>query len=180
MHSTLLFYNQRSFTIKTNASDGCFRKTFSYNGKRYSVRVKTARDLWHKVKEKSSGYLFTQPTTGRPHTETSIKQMWRSFKQALDLDMGTQMASGAIDPETSVGADDLTPYCLWHTYATDLQSAGVPLNVAKDLLGHQSIAMTSQIYTHFSDEAFTNASLKVLSFATESRKKTQKKVVSIR
>ena len=61
-----------------------------------------------------------------------------------------------------------------------VQSAGVPLNVAKDLLDHQSIAMTSQIYTHLSDEAFTNASLKVLSFATESRKKTQKKVVSIR
>lgn len=91
-----MFYN------KTNTSDGCFRKTFSYNGKRYSVRVKTARDLWHKVEEKSSGYLFTQPTTGRPHTETSTKQMGRSFKQALDLDMGTQMASGTIDPETSL------------------------------------------------------------------------------
>ena len=179
MHSTLLFYSQRCFTIKTNTSDGCFRKTFSYNGKRYSVRVKTARDLWHKVEEKSSGYLFTQPTTGTPHTETSIKQMWRSFKQARNLDMGAEVVHGAIDPETSVGADDLTPYCLWHTYATDLQSAGVPLNVAKDFLEHKSIAMTSHIYTHLSDEAFTNASLKVLSFATESRKKTQKKVVSI-
>ena len=111
MHSTLLFYNQRCFAIKTNTLDGCLRKTFSYNGKRYSVRVKTARNLWHKVEEKSSGYLFTQPTTGRPHTETSMKQMWRSFKQALDLDMGAQMVHGAIDPETSVVADDLTPYC---------------------------------------------------------------------
>ena len=91
MHSTLLFYNQRCFTIKTNTLDGCFRKTFTYNGKRYSVRVKTARDLWHKVEEKSSGYLFT-----------SMKQMWRSFKQALDLDMGAQMAIGAIDQETSL------------------------------------------------------------------------------
>ena len=139
------------------------------------VRVKTARDLWHKVEEKSSGYLFTQPTTGRPHTETSMKQMWRSFKkQALDLDMGAQMVHGAIDPETSVVADDLTPYCLRHTYATDLQSADVPINVAKDFLGHKSIAMTSHIYTHLSDEAFTNASLKVLSLRP-SRKKTQKK-----
>ena len=77
-------------------------------------------------------------------------------------------------------ADDLKPYCLRHTYATDLQSAGVPINVAKDFLGHKSITMTSHIYTHLSDEAFTNASLKVLSFATESRKKAQKKVVSIR
>ena len=41
--------------------------------------------------------FFTQPTTDKPHTETSMKQMWRSFKQALDLDMGAQMASGAID-----------------------------------------------------------------------------------
>lgn len=77
-------------------------------------------------------------------------------------------------------ADDLTPYCLRHTYATDLQSADVPINVAKDFLEHKSIAMTSHICTHLSDEAFANASLKVLSFANESRKKTQKKVVSIR
>lgn len=168
------------FYSKTNTSDGCFHKTFSYNGKRYSVRVKTARDLWHKVEEKSRGYLFTQLTTGRPHTETSMKQMWRSFKQALDLDMGAQIIHGVIAPETSVVADDLTPYCLRHTYAIDLQSADVPINVAKDFLGHKSIAMTSHIYTHLSDEAFTNASLKVLSFATASRKKTQQKVVSIR
>lgn len=180
MHFTLLFYNQRCFTRKTNTSDGCFRKTFTYNGKRYSVRVKTARDLWHKVEEKSSGYLFTQPTTGRPHTETSMKQMWRSFKQALDLDMGRTDGTRRNRPGNVVVADDLTPYCLRHTYATDLQSADVPINVAKDFLGHKSIAMTSHIYTHLSDEAFTNASLKVLSFATESRKKTQKKVVSIR
>ena len=98
MHSTLLFYNQRCFTIKTNTSEGCFRKTFSYNGKRYSVRVKTARDLWHKVVEMRRGNLFTKSSTDRPHTETSMKQMWRSFKQALDLDMGAQMASGANRP----------------------------------------------------------------------------------
>ena len=124
-----MFYNK-------NTSDGCFRKTFTYNGKLYSVRVKTARDLWHKVEEKSSGYLFTQPTTGRPHTETSMKQMWHSFKQALDLDMGAQMVHGAIDPETSLWLMISRRY-LRHTYATDLQSAGVPLNVAKDLLCHQ-------------------------------------------
>ena len=43
-----MFYNK-------NTSDGCFRKTFSYNGKQYSVRVKTARDLWHK----DVAYLYT-------------------------------------------------------------------------------------------------------------------------
>ena len=106
--------------------------------------------------------------------------MWRSFKQALDRDMGAQMASGAIDPETSVVADDLTPYCLRHTYVTDLQSAGVPLNVAKDLLGHQSIAMTSQIYTHLSVDAFVEASLKVINFQHAQQRKEKKKSVGNR
>lgn len=101
--------------------------------------------------------------------------MWRSFKQALDLDMGAQMAIGAIDPETSVVADDLTSYCLRHTYATDLQPAGLPLNVAKHLPGHQSIAMTSQIYTHLSVDAFAAASLKVINCQHAQQRKAKKK-----
>ena len=100
--------------------------------------------------------------------------MWRSFKQALDLDIGAQMASGAIDPETSVVADDLTPYCLRHTYATDLQSADVPINVAKDFLGNKSIAMISQIYTHLSIDAFAEASLKVINFQHAQQRKKKR------
>ena len=69
---------------------------------------------------------------------------------------------------------------LRHTYATDLQSAGVPLNVAKDLLGHQSIAMTSQIYTHLSVDAFAEASLKVINFQHAQHRKAKKKSVGNR
>lgn len=43
---------------------------------------------------------------------------------------------------------DLTPYCLRHTFCTDLQKAGVPLNVAKELMGHSDIQTTANIYTH--------------------------------
>ena len=68
-------------------------------------------------------------------------------------------------------ADDLTPYCLRHTYATDLQSADVPINVAKDFLGHKSIAMTSHIYTHLSVDAFAEASLKVINFQHAQQRK---------
>ena len=118
------------------------------------------------------GYIFTQPTTGQPHTKTSMRQMWESFKRAVDIDMGAQTFKGGIIPETSRVAADLTPYCMRHTYATDLQSAGVPINVAKDLLGHKEISMTSRIYTHLSDEAFNSAAEKVVAFekARESKK----------
>ena len=88
--------------------------------------------------------------------------MWESFKRAVDIDMGAKTFKGGVIPETSKVAADLTPYCLRHTYATDLQTAGVPINVAKDLLGHKEISMTARIYTHLSDEAFAAAANKVV------------------
>ena len=35
--------------------------------------------------------------------------------------------------------------------------AGVPINVAKDLMGHTDIAITSRIYTHATEKSFNNA-----------------------
>lgn len=55
---------------------------------------------------------------------------WKSFRTAAGL------------------SDDVTAYHLRHTFATDLQRAGVPINVARDLLGHSDISMTAKVYTH--------------------------------
>lgn len=73
---------------------------------------------------------------GKPLTSSSAKDLWRSFKRALAAHMGHPPA------------DDLVPYCLRHTFCTDLQRAGVPINVAKELMGHSDIAITANIYTH--------------------------------
>lgn len=53
----------------------------------------------------------------------------------------------------SVLAPDFVPYCLRHTYCTDLQNKGVPINIAKYLMGHDDISVTASIYTHISDQA---------------------------
>ena len=44
-------------------------------------------------------------------------------------------------------------YDLRHTYCTNLERAGVPINIASRLMGHSNISITSKIYTHASDEA---------------------------
>lgn len=76
----------------------------------------------------------------------SIRRLWTSFRRELDIYMGAEVYRNQII--RSVISPDLTPYCLRHTFCTDLQRAGVPLNVAKELMGHSNISTTANIYTH--------------------------------
>jgi len=73
---------------------------------------------------------------GNMHSRASLMRLWGRIK----ADMGRLMDA---DPEP-----DLVPYCLRHTFCTDLQRAGVPINVAKELMGHSDISVTANIYTH--------------------------------
>lgn len=83
---------------------------------------------------------------GTIQSESSMRRMWNSFRTELDLQLGAKTKDGKI--VESVVADDLTPYCLRHTFCTDLQRAGVPINNAKELMGHADIQTTANIYTH--------------------------------
>ena len=78
--------------------------------------------------------------------DATMYRRWRAFIREMDIHMGAKVYRNKIIK--SVIAKDLTPYCLRHTFCTDLQRAGVPLNVAKELMGNSDIQMTSNIYTH--------------------------------
>lgn len=92
-----------------------------------------------------SGYVFVTGA-GNPQNENSLRRLWTGFKRDLDIAMGAKLERNKI-VESKV-APDLVPYCLRHTFCTDLQDAGVPLNVAKELMGHSDIQTTANIYTH--------------------------------
>lgn len=119
-------------------------------------------------------YVFTQPTTGNRHTKSSMRCLWTSFKYDLNIAMGTKVYRNQLQPPFAV-ADDLVPYCFRHTFCTDLQSAGVPINVAKELMGHEDIATTSRIYTHQSDNSL-NAAADMINKFHDPKKKTVKKL----
>jgi len=108
--------------------------------------------------------VFVQQTTGKRHTETSRTKAWRSLKKAIDDSMGAewkqQIAKDGKKRWTkvkSVVADDFVPYCLRHTYCTDLQAKGVSLKVASYLMGHANINVTANIYTHITEDAINEA-----------------------
>ncbi len=104
--------------------------------------------------------VFTQPNhDGKRHTKTSMQCLWYNFKRTLDISMGAQVRRNQIT--LSVVAPDLVPYCLRHTYCTDLQDKGVPINVAKYLMGHSDISLTAKIYTHTTRKAIEDAARKI-------------------
>jgi integrase len=113
-------------------------------------------------------YLFTNKN-GRQINMTNRKRMWESITKDMHIAMGGNTDYGKLKRilPPYVVADDLVPYCLRHTFCTDLQSAGVPINVARELMGHSSIEMTSRIYTHSSAEALENAREKMNIFAAK-------------
>ena len=56
----------------------------------------------------------------------------------------------SIRKETGITAN---LYDLRHTYCTDLEKMGVPINIASRFMGHANINITAKIYTHASTEA---------------------------
>lgn len=128
------------------------------------------QDLKHAVKGKApAAFVFPQTDGTTMMTTTAMSNNWRSFARQMDLAMGAETtAHGHIydlkdldkngvplypdkNGEPRNGhkiAPDLVLYCLRHTYCTDLQKKGVPLNIAKYLMGHSDISVTASIYTH--------------------------------
>jgi integrase len=108
--------------------------------------------------------VFERPNKKGRYTNVSRSRAWNSLKEAIDVSMGAKFEkvkgeSGRYHKEKvlSVVAPDFVPYCLRHTYCTDLQDKGVPINIAKYLMGHANISVTAKIYTHISETAIDTA-----------------------
>ena len=115
------------------------------------------------AKKEPNEPVFVQPTTGNRHTAESMRCLWGNFKRELDISAGAELFRNKIIK--SKIAADLVAYCLRHTYGTDLQDAGVPINVAKYLMGHSDIKVTANIYTDTTLITINNAAEKINNFA---------------
>ena len=123
-------------------------------------------------KLKPDDYIAHKRRSREHHTHTSIRTMWESFRIAMHIRMGGEtdrslkkckeyqkddegniLSSRQIRYSVEIPIDDkvakdLVPYDLRHTFCTDLRERGVPIEEAKDLMGHANIALTSKIYSH--------------------------------
>lgn len=87
--------------------------------------------LRDKLPKRFRGFLFSDDGGDTPLSELEYRRHWRAFVEA-----------------TGVNA---TAHQLRHSYATMLHDLGVDVRDAQDLLGHSTVAMTQDIYTHIRD-----------------------------
>lgn len=117
-------------------------------------------DLAEAIKNKKPyDPVFTQKTNDRRHTESSFYKSWKNFLKTMDIENGATVKNQQIIK--SVISSDLIPYYLRHTYCTDLETAGVPINVARYLMGHSDISITARIYTHTTSKVIDDAATKI-------------------
>ena len=123
-------------------SDGNIGEPKTKSGVRLIPLPAVILDDMRKLKGNRPGdaYLFERDK-GAPLSHQAIKRRWERL-YAIMKKIATDEGKDAL-----VG-DDLTLYCLRHTYCTDMLRAGVPITTAKVLMGHSSTAMVDKIYGH--------------------------------
>lgn len=79
-------------------------------------------------------------------SQSTYKRIWADIYEKIDRKMGGT---------EHIHATDLHPYIFRHNYATMLYYNGVDIKEAQRLLGHSSIRITLEIYTHLESEKST-------------------------
>ncbi len=120
----------------------------------------------HKLKGQNDKWVFARFKNHQlPLDENAFYHAWHNFCREMDIANGATVYRNQITKSTL--APDLEPYLLRHTFCTDCQAAGVPLNVAKELMGHSDISVTAKIYTHMVDEVFEQNRKRLAEYANQ-------------
>ncbi|MCI5892237.1 MAG: site-specific integrase [Clostridiales bacterium] len=99
-------------------------------------------DVLYDFANDKSGYIFTMEN-GKIMSKSSFRKFWNRIMNKVNE---------AAQKEKTPLSEDITPHMFRHTFATNLYYAGIDIKTAQYLLGHSSIKMTMDIYTHLESE----------------------------
>jgi len=100
--------------------------------------------LFNYVDSLDTEYLFTT-SSGKTFSDTVYRRMWGKFEKAM-------------------GTKNITAHIFRHNFATMLYNAGVDIKEAQSILGHKSVQVTMDIYTHLSTQKRDEATKKMNAF----------------
>ncbi len=103
--------------------------------------------------DKKSGLLFPRED-GKPLTKTQYRKRWIKYCESIGF--------------------EITAHQLRHGYATILYEAGIQDKDAQELLGHSSIAVTRDVYTHIRQSQKEATAKKLNTYLKKEKKKGKK------
>jgi integrase len=115
--------------------------------------------LYQKIKNTPKSAYIASYSGGGKITDDNRKRMWKAFKRDMNIEMGAEMYRHELQED--LVSPDLVPYCFRHDYCSRLAKAGVDIRTAQKLMGHASIDMTANIYTHIDDSSLLDAAKKL-------------------
>ena len=128
----------------------------------------------YRLKHPTGKYVFpSAQCINEPMKSYALSNKWNEFKTEMDIANGAKAVDGKVVESTI--APDLTMYIFRHTFASDCQAAGVPINVAKEFMGHADISTTAKTYTHMIDEVFNENRKKLAAKSAERIKEIKDK-----
>lgn len=130
-------------------------------GKRSVVLLDALRDA---LPQAGAGYIFGGE---KPLTKIQVRKRWLNWCRAAGLATGTTTRkdgkNGRVYESTTWEAD-ITPHQLRHAFATILFDAGIDVKDAQEILGHSSIQVTRDIYTHIRQQRRENTAERLNAF----------------
>lgn len=117
------------------------------------------------------GFEYVVPgETGQPISEQRYNRAWDSFYREMQIAAGAKLYRNAIAIFADDIGQDITPYCLRHTYATRLAEKKVDIKVAMKLMGHTTPNMLMLVYQHVSENLEKNANAAIVNLYDEEGK----------
>ena len=145
------------------------RGTKTENSDRY---VPIPDVLYQRIKHTTPFEYICPNEAHNKHSESSYNRLVKSLRRDMNISMGCKVYRNELIPPFPL-AEDFVPYCLRHTYCTDLCRATVDVRKAQRLMGHATISITADIYTHVGD---LSDILEAGDMINEYQEKIQKKI----
>lgn len=137
---TLVFMSNKSI-IKHNP------KTKA--GTRVIPILEPLRDVLFRYVDSVQTDMLFLTIAGKTVTDMAYRRMWEKFERAM-------------------GTKEITAHIFRHNFATILYNAGVDAKAAQHILGHSSISVTMDIYTHLDNRKRNEATEKLNAFLSGS------------
>lgn len=122
--------------ISFDTNKGSLKGTKTDNDRIIPILDKTRPILESRVNNKESKYVFYKQDKGQL-SDIAIKRMLESFKKETDVEFSLHQ--------------------LRHTFCTMLYYSGISTKKAQQLMGHKSLKVTLEIYTHLDEEQEGNS-----------------------